>query len=404
MYNIYIRDQHLRKIGEVTDFNKLDMIPRFNGVGSFVLDVPTDTLTAKELIKHKAGIIVKKDGKTVFSGTVKKRGRRFENNIDTSTFAGFDDNSLLAQNMAYPETNGYFWNQAYDVRTGSAEKIMKEYVDFNIGPQADPTRRLLSIQPDFGLGSIVTGRARFHSLIELLSSLALKGGGLGFKIVQVDDSLQFQVYQPADKTRSAFFSPLIGNLASFEYSNEDPEANLVIVGGGGEGVNRIIEWGRDIYSEFHRGRTEIFIDRRDTTDVEELKAVVNEELLIKAEKSTFNFVPIDTPQLSFGNHYGLGDKVSIILTQPNEVIDVETLYYFISAYQTVPVQSERVRKIQEKLDVIQDVVREVKITIDSSGEVITPVVGTEDTRSPNAPKIYEDMKKMNRRLNHLERR
>jgi hypothetical protein len=60
----------------------------------------------------------------------------------------------------------------------------------------------------------------------------------------------------------------------------------------------------------------------------------------KRNKIVLTLQPIDTPQLAFGRDYGLGDKVSIVLTQPNEVIDIETLYYFISAYQTVPVQSD----------------------------------------------------------------
>jgi hypothetical protein len=131
---------------------------------------------------------------------------------------------------------------------------------------------------------------------------------------------------------------------------------------------------------------------------------MDEELTNKAEQNTFNFTPIDTPQLAFGRDYGLGDKVTIILTQPNEVIDVETLYYFISAYQTVPVQSEKVRKIQEKLDVIQDVVREVKISITPSGETISPVVGTSDSNNGSIKGIFDKMKKITRRVSNLERR
>jgi hypothetical protein len=32
-----------------------------------------------------------------------------------------------------------------------------------------------------------------------------------------------------DKTKTAFFSPLLGNLISFEYESTTPEANFVIV-------------------------------------------------------------------------------------------------------------------------------------------------------------------------------
>jgi hypothetical protein len=42
MYNIYIRDANFRRIGEITDYTKLDLIPRFNAVGTFAIDLPTD--------------------------------------------------------------------------------------------------------------------------------------------------------------------------------------------------------------------------------------------------------------------------------------------------------------------------------------------------------------------------
>lgn len=403
MYKIYIRDDQLRRIGEVTDFTKLELIPRFNAVGSFVLDLPTDSSAARELIKKKHGIIVKKNGQTIFSGTVSTPKRSFSDSGDTLTLVGKDDMQFLANRLAYPEVNGNFSLKDYDVRTGKAETIMKQYVNFNAGPSALPERRIVTIQPDIALGSTVTYRARFHNLLDILVSIALKGGGLGFNVVQVDNELQFQVYQPADKTKSAFFSPLMGNMNAFEYEQTAPEGNFVIVGGGGQGASRILLSKSNNASIADWGRVETFVDQRDTTDTTELQQSMDEELLNKAEQTSFNFTPIDTPQLSFNQHYRLGDKVSIILTQPNERVDIETLYYFISAYQSVPVVTEKIRKIQEKLSVIQDVVREVRITVDSKGEVISPVVGTEDSRAPHVPKIYKDMQKITKRINHLER-
>jgi hypothetical protein len=405
MYEIFIRDANFKRVGQITDFNKLEIIPRFNTVGSFALDLPTDCDASRYLIKNKTGIIVKKDGKPIFSGTVLSRNRSFSASGDTMTFSGNDDNAYLSYRLAYPVISGDFSLGDYDVRTGAAETVMKQYVDVNAGPSAPITdRRVFSIEADAGLGSIVTGRGRFETLLDLLSSLALNGGGLGFRVVQVDDQLQFQVYQPSDKTRSAFFSPLLGNLSAFDYSNDYPEANMIIVGGGGEGASRIIKWKQDNESIVNFGRFESFVDQRNTSDDAELEQSVDEALTNGAEKNTFNFTPIDTPQLAFGRDYGLGDKVSVVITQPDEVIDVETLYYFISAYQTVPVQSERVRKIQEKLITIQDVVREVKVIIDSNGETISPSVGNDDSHSSSIIGIFDRMKKLTRRISNLERR
>jgi hypothetical protein len=404
MYEIFIRDDNFRRIGQIADFNKLEFIPKFNAVGTFKLDLPTDSFAARELIKPKYGIIVKKDKKEVFSGTVTSPHRTFNSSSDVISFSGIDDNQFIANRLAYPVPSGNFALSDYDVRSGKAETIMKQYIDFNCGPNALPERRTLTLEEDTGLGLSVTGRARFDNLLDLLASLALNGGGLGFRVVQVDNQLQFQVYQPSDKTRSAFFSPLLGNLLAFDYSSQAPTGNFALVGGGGEGAARIIKQKGDTESIAKYGRIETFVDQRNTTDDAELNQALDGELTNKAEKNNFNFTPIDTPQLAFNRDYGLGDKVSIVLTQPNEVIDIETLYYYISAYQTVPMQSERIRKIQEKLDVIQDVVREINITIDSSGELITPTVGTIDSNSTGIIGIFDKMRKITKRISNLERR
>lgn len=405
MYRIYIRDQYLNKVGELTDFTKLELLPRFNAVGSFALDLPTDSFAARELVKPRAGIIVVRDGQAIFSGQVTSRKRQFDSNGDMLTLAGRDDMVHLARQLAYPVPSGPPYNsQDYDVKTGIAETVMKQYVDANIGPSARPERQKLAIGLDTGLGSVITGRARFHNLLDFLVSLAIQGGGLGFRVVQVDKSLEFQVYQPEDKTRTALFSPLLGNVSGFDYSSDDPEANVIIVGGTGEGMARIIwqgEWNESI-TKF--GRVETFLDRRDTSDLSELDKAINEEFTNKAEKVSLNFTPIDTPSLSFGRDYGLGDKVSVVLTQPGEVVTEDIVYRFVSLYQSVKTTHEFIRKTQNKFEVVRDVVREVKITIDSNGETIQPTVGNVDSHSNVAFGIFDKMTKAFRRIGNLERR
>jgi hypothetical protein len=407
MYKLYVRDSNFRRIGEISDYNKLDLIPRFNAVGSFALDLPTDCAAARELGKPKYGIIVKKDGQTVFSGTVKSRKRVFNSSGDTMTFSGKDDNEYLVTRLTYPEPGGDFSISDYDVRTGKAETVMKQFVNHNAGAVSLPERRILTLEADKGLGGNVTGRGRFHTLLELLQKLAISNpdwGELGFKVVQVDDELQFQVYHPQDRTKTAFFSPLLGNLTSFEYENTDPESNFVIVGGGGEGAERVIKQQGDNISIANYGRMESFVDQRNTSEEEELNQSLDEELINKSEKNSFNFTPIDTPQLAFGRDYGLGDKVSIILTHPNEIIEKETLHYFLSFYQTDVIETERVRKIQEKLNVIQDIVREVKISITPQGDSISPIVGNQDSNANAIVGIFNRMKKITSRISNLERR
>jgi prophage tail gpP-like protein len=405
MYKIYVRDQYFNRVAEVDDYTNLELIQRFNAPGSWLLELPTNSNAAKEIIKTKAGIIVIKDGQTILSGPVTSRRRRWTSEKDTLMINGSDDLYFIAENLAYPCDPPFTAND-YDVRTGAAETIIKQYVDNNIGANARTDRRIqsLTVEPSAGLGAIITGRARFHTLLELSQSLALAGGNLGFRAVQLGSGIVFQVYQLADKSNSVYFSPLLGNLRDFEYTSQNPETNSAIVGGGGEGTARILIAKSDSDSLAEFWRSETFIDRRDTTDTAELNQALDEELKQNAEKTSLSISPIDTDALKFGRDYQLGDKVSVVLTQPNEVITTEELQYFISANQIITDTTDRIYTIQQKLEVLTDIVREVKITINQDGETVTPTIGTSDSLANPIKGIFDRMKKVTKRISNLERR
>ncbi|AND39551.1 siphovirus ReqiPepy6 Gp37-like family protein [Cytobacillus oceanisediminis] len=404
MYHLFVRDANFNRVEPIEDFTSLEIIQRFNSVGSWMLEMSTDSKAAKEIIKPKSGIVVVRDGKTILSGTVTSRKRVWNSNNDRLTIVGADDNVWLNRRIVYPEIAGDFSLNSYDIRKGNAETVMKQFVDVNAGSTALPERKILSTEINRGIGKQVTGKGRFNNLLDFLQALALAGGDIGFKVVQVNKQLEFQVYQPADKTKSAFFSPLLGNLMSFEYTHDNPETNYTIVGGGGEGADRIIKQRGDSSSIAEYGRMESFIDQRNTTELDELEQSITEELAEKAHKTSLSISPIDTDMLAFGRDYNLGDKVSVVLTQPNEVVTIETLNYFLSAYQSASIDIERVRKVQEKLQVLQDVVREIKITITPEGESISPMVGTPDSTGNSILGIFKKMNKFNKRISNLERR
>lgn len=402
MYKVYVRDQYFNRVAEISDYTSLEVINRFNGIGTWLMQLPTDSRAAKELLKTKAGIIVMKDNQMVFTGPVGSRQRKWDSNSDILTIGGSDDNIHLL-NLAYPLLFGEFAVSDDDVRTGVAEDIMKQYVSVNIGPEARTDRVTISIEPNQAIGNTVTGRGKFQSLLELMQELALSGGNLGFKVALVNKILQFQVYQPADKTRSAFFSPLLGNLASFEYTKENPEANFLVIGGLNESESRVFKERGDGESIQEFGRYEEYIGNRGTDDAGEMYQRMDEELATKAFKTSLSISPIDTPVLAFHKHYNLGDKVSVVLTQPNEVISQEDLQVFLSAYQTMNFTKDRVFKIQQKLEVIQDVVREVKISLTPEGEQITPIVGTPESSQPGIYGLFDKMRKLSKRISNLER-
>jgi hypothetical protein len=373
MYKLYVRDSELNRIVEIDNFNSLDMVLRFNTPSTWVLDLPTDSIAARELSKPNHGINVTHDGETLLSGNVSNPNRKWDSSQDTTTVSGYDDTAWLQKRLAYPVPSGPpYTSAAYDVRTGVAETVIHEFVDYNAGLKALPERQVpkLVLGTNLGRGNTVTGRARFHSLIERVRALALVGGGLGFRIKQVGRKLEFQTYQPTDKTKEVIFSPLLGNLRAFEYSRENAETNYVIVGGGGQGTARTIIERGDSNSITKYGRHESFLDQRNTTETNELEQAIDEELEQKAEKYSLSISPIDTESMNFGRDYNLGDKVSVVLDEST---------------------------------VIRDVVREIKISITPDGETILPSIGTPESISKSILGVFDQVKKLGKRIGNLER-
>lgn len=366
---VEIRNSDLTIEGQVDDFTKLEAVLRFNAASTWILDLPAGYAS---LLGPGAGIVVRRGSDVLLSGPVTLPTRSWDNDTDSLSVAGVSDTCYLEDRLALPSAPPYT-SAAYDVRSGLAETVMRAYVDANAGPGAAVARQVtgLVLDTDLGRGSTVHQTARFDGLGDLLRSLALAGGDLGFHVVQDGTSLVFKVYEPSDKSATAIFSPELGNLRSFQYAPKVSDANYVIVGGGGEGTSRVFVEGGDSgeISRWNR-RIEEFVDRRDTTDTAELGQSRDEELASKAEKTDLRIEPIDTAAITFGVDYTLGDLVTVVI-------------------DGTP---------------IVDVVREVKLTIDPDGEVIEPSIGTPDTVGRGLLGLFGSVRTLGRKLGALERR
>ena len=368
-YTIYIRDKSRKRIAQVEHYARLDLRLRFNKVGKWVLEMEAGTLAAN-LLTWGGGIVVVRDGMEILSGPVRQMDRKWDRNQNVLIASGPDDLTYLEDLLAYPVPGGPpYTSQAYDVRSGAAETVMKAYVDFNAGPNANSQRRIngLTIETDSAIGGSVTGRARFSKLLELMQSLAIQGGGLGFRIVD----LEFQVYQPGDLTGSIVLSPDLGNLEAFSYRAKAAKGNYVICGGSGEGTARTFAEKGDSASIVRYGdRIELFRDRRDTTDTAELNAQIDEELAKRAENTTLAITPIDIENMAFFQDYNLGDRV------------------------TVQVDGEE----------IQDVIREAQIKVIGGMESVKPVVSSKGAQvSEPLAALFEQSRDLEQRISNLER-
>lgn len=366
-YTIYFVDTDNQRIGQVDDYNRLELNLRFNDVGKFLLELPGGS-PAADWVSWKGGVQIVRNGTQLMSALVRKVQRRLDKNGYELILSGPDENTYLAERVVYPEKNGNFAAQAYDVKTDKAETVLKYYVSNNAGPDALLARRTLTIETDGQRGSTITGRGRFQNLLEFLKELALQGTSeLGFRVWR----RQFQVYEPADKRLSVIFSLELGTLTQFESNIEAAKFNYLICGAAGEAASRTFREQGDSDSVVRYGRMESFRDRRDTGDAAEIYQTLNEELARNAERFSVRFTTADTAGMRALEDWMLGDRVTV-------VVDGQA---------------------------IQETIREITIKVDRNGEQIQPTVGTPESISALSGVfggVYEYVRRAERRINNLE--
>ncbi len=323
---VEVRNGSYQRVGQLlpADLIGLTVVMRYNNVGSWNITLPSDHRLVDELRAAGAGIIVAVEGEVIFSGytTQAVLQQSKDNPLGDWSIQGVDDSVILAERLAYPlpsEANVTLQTTANDIRTGVAETVIKGYVYDNISAFAGTIRAIdnLDVEIDLARGEQVTGNARFTNLQELIYGLA-QTGKLGFTIKQIGSSLVFQVFEPLDRSLNVRMDVDNGKLTSTEYSYGQPKLTRVIVGGGGEGENRVFYEGstpESVQAEnVWARRVEKFIDSRGSEGTIELEQSAA-EALVDEGKTIVNLsvTPADDQTMRFGYDWYLGDKVTVVV-------------------------------------------------------------------------------------------
>ncbi len=322
---VEVRDKTLTRVGAIpADLLTMEAEDVHNNVGTWKLQINAEHPLAAVLSTPGAGIIVTGPSDVLFSGPVTKTENAVTatDPLGTLTVEGVDDTIILGDMLAWPEpTNGDASTQsrAYDDRTDTAESLMHYYVNANCGPSAPSNRRRagLIMGTNGARGAIVSKAARFQQLGELCKELA-EPAGLGFRVVQRGANLVFETYAVQDRTKEARLGVVNNTLAGQRVSVSTPAKTRVIVGGDGDGSNRLfvpVDNADSIAAETDWGRRiETFIDERSSTDTAELtqkgtEALADGGTTVRAAQA----VPMEDSALDFGRDWFLGDKVSVIV-------------------------------------------------------------------------------------------
>ncbi|MFE4919017.1 siphovirus ReqiPepy6 Gp37-like family protein [Streptomyces sp. NPDC056661] len=379
LVTVQIRDNStLDILAVVSDFTSLTIVPRFNAVGGYVLNISADSPKAALLVPGN-GLVIRRGSTVLMSGPIREPNWASDEGRGTLTVNGVDDMAVLAGATCWPNPTaapGSQTSSVYKISGVVAETAMRSLVSLNIGPGAQAARKVanLTLAADGLHGPSMTKQVnQFDNLLTTLQDLA-KTALLGFRVVQVGSNLQFQVYEPANLSASAKFSFGMRNLIDASYSVTAPTCTKAVVVAGGSSSPRVVSVTTRADPAFPGPWIEQFVDLTSvdsaSTDLTaQMTQAADEALTSGAAQGHLTMTPIDTPLLQFGRDYTVGDIVSC--------------------------------QVQD--DFFADVVREVNITFDAQGGYVAKaVIGSSDS-TDNQDVLARQFQFITRIFNRLRR-
>ncbi|MER7331658.1 MULTISPECIES: siphovirus ReqiPepy6 Gp37-like family protein [unclassified Micromonospora] len=379
---LLITDRNLNVVGDVIRcWRTVDCTLRHNEVGSGQFTAPGYPWIRSQVDAGNRVVVVRA-GDIFMSGPIE--GSQVEQSDDgensgvgvlTVNFS--DDLSRIADRLVYPDPTQTPEGQMVDAWTftGVGEQVLRTLVDVNAGPNARTERRvpqLILANPNSPLvGSSVTVSSRLEPLAEVLRRVALSAGGLGFRTRQDpnQNKILFEVFQPRDLSGTVRFGFGLQNLRYLNVARQAPTASTVIVGGQGDGGDRMLTSRTNTSAESSWGRVETYVPRPGSDPVAELHEAADHALADGAETVRLQTSAWDTPDQRYPDHYRLGDRVSVQVGPAEEVSDLVRLVH-LQAW-------------------------------DTAGELVSAMVGTQDASSD--PAWLRQMRGIDRRLAYLER-
>ncbi|MGP5071657.1 Gp37-like protein [Arthrobacter rhombi] len=280
-----------------------------NSVSLATVVVPLSRPRVKDALNDGARLVIDADGMETFSGKVVGRsGSGFQDQSVTLTVES--DWRLFNRLQGWPVPDQPIGQQgvAYRKYTGKAETILKDAVREAAARIGEP----ITVAPDMGRGKTINGgiQFRFHPLADRLFP-AVEQAGLSVTVVQDgENGLVVDVREP-QRVRKPF-SAAAGNLVEWEWSNSNPTATSVVVGGQGAGELRTLLERRDTTRISQYGdHIEAFVDARDTDDATELTGRMDEAMEEGAAKTGLSLTLANTKSAIYGTHYRVGDLVTV---------------------------------------------------------------------------------------------
>ena len=311
----------------------------YNAVGSWSMLVPYSDALWNQMMAGEFIVEINWRGLFTFGGKCEQPG--YQDSIPGAasgsqsgpfiSLSGADYLGLVANRIAFPSPGAAWAAQtagASDpVSSVRLETAIKHYVNNNMGPSAISTRRfsLLDIGTDLARGPNVSYTVKFGSevnlnLLDVIRALiASSNSPMGVYVSRNGKRLLFDCYVPRDLSGKAWFSESLGNLTAVSFYLTDPTVTDSLVQGSGTTFISKVATSKSQWNAIEQ-----FADNSSETDINNLNASAQQTLASGGFGPNMSATVADTPFLTYGRDYDLGDIVTIEVRSGAVYSDVVT--------------------------------------------------------------------------------
>lgn len=324
---IHVLDSSFNLVGVMDNFVSVIWRPAYYDIGDFELYVSASPEVVALLQQDRYLVrdtdISVSDGVATYKKVMIIKNIQLKTDVENGDFltvTGRELKWLLHQRIV--------WGR-YIIRD-TVEYALRRLIGANAINPVEPTRTIPNMQHSEpkGYSDRIEVQVSNKQLDEAVMELC-KSYGYGWDIYITDNKLTVDIYKGVDRsynqTERAYvvFSDSFDNLFETEYVyNSEAYANMALVGGEGEGNDRIYAYVNNDLSGLER--YEVFVDARDITQETDTGETIshedyltlleergNEKIVSMTATEGFTGSVLDT-SFKYGEDFGMGDIVTVI--------------------------------------------------------------------------------------------
>lgn len=304
-FDVSIWDKDFNYLGACNDPETLVVTPAHLALGTATLTVSMFHPKTSLLGAPGNRLLFKYLGEPVMSGPIlAMAGQRSDN---TLSYTVTSDESIFWSTLGYPVPGSALTAQGTgtDDKSGPAETVLKHYISENATRLGLP----VTVAPDLGRGSTISASIRMQLLSDALLT-DLQTSGIGFRCIQGDGGLVFDVYET--QTYPQVLTELSGIVQDWSWSTQAATATRTVVGGAAVGTSQQYALVTDSATESSYGMViESYTDDSSETDPANLPAAGQTALTAAASTSGLSVTLSDTKSFQYGTSVNVGDTVTI---------------------------------------------------------------------------------------------